>query len=153
MAQRSPHVQANRLRRASFALVCLLCLRPAWPNVDIEVRGVDDELRANVLAYLSFDRYRKSESLSADTIERLHNRVEREVAAALKPFGYYEPKTRSQLEDLGVEGVLGVAHTFISGKAPRSIAHPPAASKRGGIGGFRRSEGAGRPGDGFASSR
>ena len=50
-------------------------------------------LRANVLAYLSFDRYRKSESLSADALERLHNRVEREVAAALKPFGYYEPKT------------------------------------------------------------
>ena len=67
---------------------------PARANIEIEVRGVDDQLRNNVLAYLSFDRYRKSESLSADTLERLHNRVEREVAAALKPFGYYEPKTK-----------------------------------------------------------
>jgi len=101
MAQRSPHVQANWLRRASLALVCLLCLQPAWSDIDIEVRGVDDDLRTNVLAYLSFDRYRKSESLSADTVERLHNRIEREVAAALKPFGYYEPKTTSRLEELG----------------------------------------------------
>jgi translocation and assembly module TamA len=94
-------MHAMRLRRASLAAVCLLCLRPAWSNVEIEVRGVDEQLRANVLAYLSFDRYRKSEALSADVIERLHNRVEREVAAALKPFGYYEPKTHSELHDLG----------------------------------------------------
>jgi len=101
MAQRFSHVLAIRLCRPSLVLACLLCSMPAWSNIEIEVRGVDEELRANVLAYLSFDRYRKSESLSADTLERLHNRVEREVAAALKPFGYYEPKTHSELHDLG----------------------------------------------------
>lgn len=104
MAQRISFVQAMRLRRTSLAvlcLTCLLCSSPAWPNIEIDVRGVNEELRANVLAYLSFDRYRKSESLSRDTLERLHNRVAREVAAALKPFGYYEPRTRSDLTDLG----------------------------------------------------
>jgi translocation and assembly module TamA len=101
MAQRSLHVQAIWRRRLSLALACVLCLPAAQANIEIEVRGVDDQLRNNVLAYLSFDRYRKSESLSADTLERLHNRVEREVAAALKPFGYYEPKTKSDLQDLG----------------------------------------------------
>jgi translocation and assembly module TamA len=101
MAQRSFHVQAIRLRRWSLACAAFLWLTPAWANIEIEIRGVDDELRANVLAYLSFDRYRKSEALSADAIERLHNRVEREVAAALKPFGYYEPKTHAELHDLG----------------------------------------------------
>ncbi|HEV7715498.1 MAG TPA: BamA/TamA family outer membrane protein [Steroidobacteraceae bacterium] len=101
MAQRSSHVQALRLRLPSFVVVCLLCSAPAWSNVEIEIRGVDDELKQNVLAYLSFDRYRKSEALSVDAVERLHNRVEREVAAALKPFGYYEPKTHSELKDLG----------------------------------------------------
>jgi translocation and assembly module TamA len=105
MAQRNPHVQAIRLRRMALALVwfvvCLGMGGPARANVEIEVRGVDDELRANVLAYLSFDRYKKSEALSADAIERLHNRVEREVAAALKPFGYYEPKSHAELRDLG----------------------------------------------------
>jgi translocation and assembly module TamA len=101
MAQRSFHVHAIRLSRWMLACASLLWLAPAWANIEIEIRGVDDELRANVLAYLSFDRYRKSEALSADAIERLHNRVEREVAAALKPFGYYEPKTRAELRDLG----------------------------------------------------
>src|SRR5262245_42292691 len=105
MARRSPHVQTIRLRRGFLVRLCAFILlaiqAPARANVEIEVRGVDEALRANVLAYLSFDRYRKSESLSADTIERLHNRVEREVAAALKPFGYYEPRTHSELRDLG----------------------------------------------------
>jgi translocation and assembly module TamA len=101
MAQRSFHVHAMRLRRASLAAVCLLWMLPAWSNVEIEIRGVDEELRANVLAYLSFDRYRKSEALTSDVIERLHNRLEREVAAALKPFGYYQPKTHAELHELG----------------------------------------------------
>ncbi len=101
MAQRRLHVQAIRRLRLSLAIAFALCAPVAQANVEIEVKGVDEALRNNVLAYLSFDRYRKSEALSADTIERLHNRVEREVAAALKPFGYYEPKTKSDLEDLG----------------------------------------------------
>jgi translocation and assembly module TamA len=101
MAQRSSQVHAIRLCRLSLALACLAWVLPARANVDIEIRGVEDELRNNVLAYLSFDRYRKSEALTADAIERLHNRVEREVAAALKPFGYYEPKSHAELHDLG----------------------------------------------------
>jgi len=110
MAQRRLHGLAKRRLRRSPALVFVLVCAPllvalfapsAYANIEIEVRGVDEPLRENVLAYLSFDRYRKTESLSADTLERLHNRVEREVAAALKPFGYYEPTTKADLQDLG----------------------------------------------------
>jgi translocation and assembly module TamA len=79
-----------------------LCLTPlARATVTVEIRGADDQLRANVLAYLSFERYKKRGDLSADTVERLHNRVEREVQSALKPFGYYEPKVESEVTDLG----------------------------------------------------
>ena len=71
-------------------------------GVDVDVRGVDEALRANVLAYLSFERYRKGGAeLSADTVERLHNRVEREVDDALRPFGYYEPKVESTVTESG----------------------------------------------------
>ncbi len=101
MARRRVHGHVVGLRGAALALIGFLYVPAALANVDIDVRGVDEELRANVLAYLSFDRYRKTEALSADVIERLHNRVEREVAAALKPFGYYEPKSHSELHDLG----------------------------------------------------
>jgi len=96
---------AQRTFRLQVLLAWLICGLTAAPaavaNIEIEVRGVGDELRANVLAYLSFERYRKSESLTPDTLERLHNRIEREVAAALKPFGYYAPTVRSDLDDLG----------------------------------------------------
>ncbi len=71
-------------------------LARAATAVDVEVHGVDDELRDNVLAYLSFERYKKGGAeLTADTVERLHERVEREVDAALRPFGYYEPQVQS----------------------------------------------------------
>jgi translocation and assembly module TamA len=101
MAQRRSPVLAIWRTRLSLAMAFLLCAPLARANIEIEVKGVDETLRANVIAYLSFDRYRKSESLTPDTLERLHNRVEREVAAALRPFGYYEPKTTSTLDDLG----------------------------------------------------
>ena len=89
---------------AACALVACTLAAPllAAPGVNVEVRGVDEQLRANVLAYLSFERYRKGGvGLDADTVERLHNRVERETQAALRPFGYYEPQVQSSVTNLG----------------------------------------------------
>ena len=102
MAQRIPHPpQKKRRNRTVAAVACLLACTLARADVDIEIRGVDDEMRRNVLAYLSFERYRESDDLDVDTLERLHNRIEREVKAALKPFGYYEPRIRSDLDAQG----------------------------------------------------
>ena len=42
---------------------------------------------------------KKQPNIDPDTLERLLNRVDREVQAALKPFGYYEPKVQANLED------------------------------------------------------
>src|ERR1700751_4322220 len=104
MAQRDFLPRGPRLLRRAPAL--LLCLRAVAPfqaaSVTVEVHGVEDEVRDNVLAFLSFERYRRGGvDLSADTIERLHNRVEREVDAALRPFGYYEPKVESTVAEQG----------------------------------------------------
>ena len=102
MAQRNSFLQALRRSRASMVALCLcLCACPrSYAGIDIEVRGIDDPLRANVLAYLSFERYKRTDDLSQDTLERLHNRVEREVQSALKPFGYYEPQVHSELTEV-----------------------------------------------------
>jgi translocation and assembly module TamA len=71
-------------------------------GLSIEVHGVDEPLRANVLAYLSFERYVKGGTeLNADIVERLHNRVEREVEEALRPFGYFAPKVESSVTEQG----------------------------------------------------
>src|SRR5689334_15884219 len=101
MAQRNSFMQALGHSRAALVLMCLIVCLPVRANVTVEVRGVDDELKTNVLTYLSFERYKKTTDLSADTIERLHDRVEREVQSALRPFGYYEPKVHSELTNLG----------------------------------------------------
>ena len=104
MAQRNFLPRGRRShRRAPTLLLCLLAGPLAHAaGVTVEVRGVEDEVRDNVLAYLSFERYRKGGvELNADTVERLHNRVEREVDAALRPFGYYEPKVESTVTDQG----------------------------------------------------
>jgi translocation and assembly module TamA len=105
MAQHKPSSRACRWhRRAPVAALCLLavCRLAQAAGVNVEVHGVNEQLRANVLAYLSFERYRKGGAeLNADTVERLHERVEREVQAALRPFGYYDPKVDSTVTDLG----------------------------------------------------
>ena len=87
--------------RAWLAAMCLMVASGARANITVEIHGVDDQIRTNVLAYLSFERYKKRADLSPDTIERLHNLVEREVQSALKPFGYYEPSVESDVKDLG----------------------------------------------------
>ncbi len=111
MAQRFTMPRTRpRYRRGSALAVCLLAalscaVAPGAARaagVSVEVRGVDETLRANVLAYLSFERYKKGGAeLNADMIERLHNRVERETQEALRPYGYFEPQVSSTVTDLG----------------------------------------------------
>ncbi|MGH8267679.1 MAG: autotransporter assembly complex protein TamA [Steroidobacteraceae bacterium] len=87
--------------------VCLFAGALAGPparaaGVSVEIHGVNEALRANVLAYLSYERYKKGgPELNADIIERLHNRVEREVQEALRPYGYYQPQVLSTVTGLG----------------------------------------------------
>lgn len=101
MARRKLLTRGRWPGRAWLAAMCLMVAPFAQANITVEIHGVDESLRANVLAYLSFERYKKRTDLSADTIERLHNLVEREVQSALRPFGYYEPSVESDVRDLG----------------------------------------------------
>jgi len=81
-------------------LASLLVAPAARTEIRIDVQGVDDTVRSNVLAFLSLERYKTRPQLSTDVLERLHDRVEREVRAALRPFGYYEPKVESRMDKL-----------------------------------------------------
>jgi translocation and assembly module TamA len=114
MAQRNHPPRVRRWHvRTPAVLLCLLAARlaQAASGVNVEIHGVSDEVRDNVLAYLSFERYVKSGAeLNADTVERLHNRVEREVDSALKPFGYYDPRVESTVS----QGERGIWHVVIN---------------------------------------
>jgi translocation and assembly module TamA len=96
-----PASPSRRRCRLAFLAACLLGCGPALADIEIDIRGVDEAaIRANVLVYLSLERYRTSDELSPEVLDRLHNRVDGEVRSALKPFGYYAPSVRSRLEDL-----------------------------------------------------
>jgi len=83
----------------ALLFACLACMATvAQAAIRIEIDGVDGDLRRNVLAFLSVERYKDSERIQEDTVVRLYNRIDDEVRSALKPFGYYEPKIQTKFE-------------------------------------------------------
>ncbi len=100
--RRAPAVTRVRGALAMLAPGMLALALAAWcglarADVEIEVEGVSEEMRNNVLIFVSLARYRDRDDLDADTVQRLHDRVDREVRQALRPFGYYEPKVTAEL--------------------------------------------------------
>ena len=96
------HTRPRGVRaRGCLLLACAVGLlwpsAPAHADISIDIRGVDDEIQANVLVFLSLERYKLRDDLDPQLLERLQERAEREVTAALKPFGYYEPKVRTEI--------------------------------------------------------
>jgi translocation and assembly module TamA len=69
----------------------------ARADIDIQVTGVDEDIRRNVLVFLSLERYKTRDDLDETLIGRLAERAEREAGSALRPFGYYEPTVRTEL--------------------------------------------------------
>jgi translocation and assembly module TamA len=84
------------LLTASLALAALLG-SAARADIDIQVTGVDEDIRRNVLVFLSLERYKTRDDLDETLIGRLAERAEREAGSALRPFGYYEPTVRTEL--------------------------------------------------------
>lgn len=84
---------------AALLLAATLTLRavPAAAGIEVDVQGVNEEMKTNVLIFLSLQRYRERNDLTPDTLERLHDRVDREVRQALRPYGHYEPKVTSDV--------------------------------------------------------
>jgi translocation and assembly module TamA len=82
------------------ALVLLSSWQLAQADIEVVIEGVDEEIRRNLLVYLSLQRYRERDDLSADTVDRLHERTPIEVRQALRPFGYYEPTVQATVEHL-----------------------------------------------------
>lgn len=90
-----------RPRRLPGLLLAILLAQfagPAGAEVQVEVRGVSDEIADNILAYLSFERYKNSDDLTTPMVERLQERIEREVRAAMRPFGFYDPRITSEVQ-------------------------------------------------------
>jgi translocation and assembly module TamA len=115
-----PTLQNNLCPRISALVLLAVVAQLAGPvnaGIEVEVLGpVSEDIRANVLAYLSFERYKNSDDLSPEFIERLQERSEREVRGALRPFGFYEPTVASEVKREGREQNYKVVITVTPGK-------------------------------------
>lgn len=84
-----------------FLIVSALLLAVVSPSLqafDVQVEGVEGDVRNNINAYI--------QALRADefTETRLEGEIRRRVAKAIRPFGYYVPDIQVTLED-GLSGV------------------------------------------------
>lgn len=89
-------------RRACAALAaCAALLALAAPAsaapLDVDVTGIEGDLRDNVLAGLTIEQRRKGR-LTDPEIRELHARAPEEIERALEPFGYYRPLVDATLE-------------------------------------------------------
>ena len=69
MTEHTPLLRALRRSRIPMVIGCLLLCGRAWADIDVDVKGVNDELRRNVLTYLSFARYKKRPNIDRDTLD------------------------------------------------------------------------------------
>lgn len=59
------------------------------PSYQLVVSGIEGELNANVLALLSLNKYKDSDSLTPHLLSRYKSEARKEIKKALQPFGYY----------------------------------------------------------------
>jgi translocation and assembly module TamA len=87
-----------RRAQAGWLLIALVALtRTAFADIKIDIDGVDGEVKSNVTALLSLERYKDRDRVEPEAVQRLYNRVDDEVRFALRPFGYYEPMVSGSL--------------------------------------------------------
>jgi translocation and assembly module TamA len=83
------------MKKPGAALLLAMLALPAQADIKVQVEGVDGDLRSNVLAFLSVERYKQRTDVDEDTVTRLFNRIDGEVRSALRPYGHYDPKVKS----------------------------------------------------------
>lgn len=97
-----------RLRLVKTAVVLLVLMaQPLWAAqiTRIEVRGLDEEMTANVREILSFEDARDKD-ISDRRLDYLLGVTESETREALEPFGYYNPTVK--VTSLGEPGGLAI---------------------------------------------
>ncbi len=95
---KSRHSPASSTLFTLLMCAALCVSSAAVADLQVEVQGVDDELRANVLALLTVQREREAKDLSEGHVRRYYQRGPKEIRQALEPFGYYQIEIDSDLQ-------------------------------------------------------
>lgn len=75
----------------------LLAALPLRAEIEVEIEGLDSELRENVEERLSIRAAAEREDLDGILVQSLHQQAEAEIRRALQPYGHYEPSIESRL--------------------------------------------------------
>jgi translocation and assembly module TamA len=86
------------LAACGLLLAGMLSAPPALADIHLDISGVDGDLRRNVLALLSLERYKDHDRLEPAAVQRLYNRIDEEVRTAVRPYGYYDPTISSSID-------------------------------------------------------
>ncbi|HEX7030742.1 MAG TPA: autotransporter assembly complex family protein [Gammaproteobacteria bacterium] len=70
-------------------------------EISVEVSGVEDAQRENVLAFLDIYQYRDKEVLTEAMIRRMHANAPEQIRRALMPFGFYRAEVEAGLRRAG----------------------------------------------------
>jgi translocation and assembly module TamA len=90
----------RRIRRRHILLLLLLIPGLSHAGVQLAVDGVDDPLKAAVVAGVSLSQY-ANRDVSEAQVRRLYEKADAEVATALQPYGYYDAHATGKLEPAG----------------------------------------------------
>lgn len=90
----------RRIRRCLCLLPLLLVPALSRAGVQLVVDGVDDPLKAAVVAGVSLSQYAARDASEAQ-VRRLYERADTEVGTALRPYGYYDAHATGKLEQVG----------------------------------------------------
>ena len=85
------------IRRCLCLLPLLLFPALSHAGVQLVVDGVDDPLKAAVIAGVSLSQY-ATRDVSEAQVQRLYDRADAQVGTALQPYGYYEAHANGKLE-------------------------------------------------------
>ena len=92
-----------------IALLTLLLCSTANASMTFSVAGVGKQETENVMAYLAAGAYQLSAGVSEARVQRLALRIEKDVRAALEPFGYYTPVISTDFQPDGENWRVGVS--------------------------------------------
>ncbi|RDS84612.1 outer membrane protein assembly factor [Dyella monticola] len=90
----------RRIRRYLSLLPLLLVPALSHAGVQLVVDGVNDPLKAAVIAGVSLSQY-ASRDVSEAQVHRLYERSKTEAGTALRPYGYYDAHATGKLEHVG----------------------------------------------------
>jgi translocation and assembly module TamA len=90
----------RRIRRRHILLVLLMIPTLSHAGVQLVVDGVDDPLKAAVVAGVSLSQY-ANRDVSEAQVHRLYERADAQVGTALQPYGYYDAHASGKLEQVG----------------------------------------------------